>query len=51
MKNYIFWIKKRRAFDEEAHTTKITRDTVLSLRMTTCTVYYFEVIYVEKGGY
>ena len=30
MKNYIFWIKKRRAFYEEARTTKITRDTVLS---------------------
>ena len=28
--NYIFWIKKRRAFYEEARTTKITRDTVLS---------------------
>ena len=29
MKNYIFWIKKRRAFYEEARTTKITRDTAL----------------------
>ena len=31
MKNYMFWIKKRRASYEEARTIKIiTRDTVLS---------------------
>ena len=46
MKNYIFWIKKWRAFYEEARTTN--RDTALSFAYDGI-VYYFEVIYVEKG--
>ena len=57
MQNYMFCLtyeklhilnKKRRAFYEEARTTKITRDTVFVFCV--WLVYYFEVIYVEKRG-
>ena len=61
MQNYMFCLtyeklymlnKKRRAFHEEASTTKITTDTafVCFLRMTTGSLLFFEVLHVEEGG-
>ena len=41
----MFWIKKQRAFYEEARTTKITRDTVLSFAYD----YIFAIFLGDSG--